>query len=92
MEEISRPIPAFEDRDDLFDAMLEELGRSVHKWIVLCKLQIEDDDEGEVCRDIFFKLVEREFDERYYKTFPRKDESSGIVYGVTLRTKTPDDT
>jgi hypothetical protein len=92
MEESSRPIPAFEDGDDLFSGMLEELGRSVHKCIVLCKWQIEDDDEGEVCRDIFFKLVEQEFDERYYRTFPMKDESTGLIYGVTLKTKQPDDT
>lgn len=88
MDETDAVHDRFEDLDDMFDSILEEVSFAVHKWILLAKVAIEDDPHGVLAKEVFFHVVSQELEEQYPKTFPVvKKTAGGTIISGCVRKK-----
>lgn len=76
----------FEDLDDMFDHIVENLQKCVRSWIILAKLSIGE-SEKEVSSEILKDLVMAEFDHQYPRTSAQieKREGGNIIVAIYLR-------
>lgn len=66
----------FEDFDDMFDFIIDDFQKSIRRWIVFSKLNIEEDD-GELSWEVLASIIKSEFDDQYKRVFPLIEKRKG---------------